>query len=110
MYVLWYNSGRKDIDKMEAIKDYTEEIQEACANIKNQLIIDDIFDIARGVYNSYNDYVHAKQKIIEEVRKHNNSCLAIGDNKYTFTYYAEPVIINEHDFYYVIDKYVHNIR
>ena len=98
---------------MKEIKDYTEEIQEACKNIKNQLIIDDIFDIARGVYNSYNDYVHTKQKIIEEVRKHNNnSCLAIDDKKYkyTFTYYAEPVIINEHDFYYVIDRYVHNIR
>lgn len=95
---------------MEALKDYTEEIQEACNNIKNQLIIDDIFDIARGVYDSYYDYVHTKRKIIEEVREHNNSCLSIADNKYTFTYYAEPVIISEHDFYYVIDKYVNNIR
>ena len=94
---------------MEAIKDYTEEIQEACKNIKNQLIIDDIFDIARGVFKNYNDYVNYKQKLVDNARKFNKNCLSVKDERYIFTYYVEPVIINEHDFYYIIDKYIHNI-
>ena len=90
---------------MEAIKDYTEEMQEASRNIISQLIIDDIFNIAQGAYKNYNDYVNIKQRIIEDFRKLNNSCLMVGNNKYTFTYYVEPLIITKNDFDYIISKY-----
>ena len=90
---------------METIKDYTEEMQEAHRNIISQIIIDDIFNIAQGAYKNYNDYVNIKQRIIEDFRKLNNSCLMVSNNKYTFTYYVEPLIITKHDFDYIISKY-----
>ena len=42
---------------MEAIKDYIKKMQEESNNIKNKQIIDDIIDISKGLYNTYDDYV-----------------------------------------------------
>lgn len=90
---------------MEAIKDYIDEMEKESRNIKNQLIIDDIFDISNGVYETYDVYVQYKQKLIDDIRKSNEQCLTAKDNRYIFTYYVEPIIINEHDFNYIVSKY-----
>lgn len=91
---------------METIKDYTEEIQTECNMIKNKLIIDDIFDISKGLYNTYNDYVKHKQEIIEIVRKNNNHCFDTKQKIIQFTYYVEPIILNENDFNYIVSEYL----
>lgn len=95
---------------MEEIKDYIEVIQEESKNIKNKQIIDDIFDIASGLFKSYDDYVKYKQKIIDDIRNFNKECLTIKDSCYRFTYYIEPAIISKHDFNYIMDRYLHKIR
>ena len=95
---------------MEEIKDYVEVIQEESRNIKNKQIIDDIFDIASGLFKSYDDYVKYKQKIIDDVRKFNNQCLTVKDERYIFTYYIEPTIISKYDFNYIMDRYLHKLR
>lgn len=75
-------------------------------NIKNKQIIDDIFDISKGLYNTYDDYVKHKQAIIEIVRKNNNQCFDTKQKIIQFTYYIEPVILNENDFNYIVSEYL----
>lgn len=89
---------------MEAIYECVEEMQRKLNDTINKLIIDDIFDISNGLYSSYDDYVEHKQKIVEMVREHNNQCFNPHNENYRFTYYAEPVILNEKDFAYIISK------
>ena len=95
---------------MEEIKDYIEVIQEESHNLKNKQIIDDIFDISKGLYNTYDDYVKYKQEIIDDIKNFNKECLTIKENCYRFTYYIEPIIISEHDFNYIVSKYLHKLR
>lgn len=91
---------------MKAIKDYIEKMQEESNNIKNKQIIDDIFDISKGLYNTYDDYVKHKQEIIEIVRKNNNHCFDTKEKIIQFTYYVEPIILNENDFNYIFSEYL----
>lgn len=89
---------------MEAIYEYVEEMQRKLNDNINKLIIDDIFDISNGLYNSYDDYVEHKKRIIEMVRKNNNKLFNPHKEEYRYTYYSEPVILNEQDFAYIISK------
>ena len=70
----------------------------------NKLIIDDIFDISNGLYKGYDDYVENKQKLIEMVRENNRKCFNTNDGNYRFTYYTEPIILDEKDFAYIFSK------
>lgn len=89
---------------MEAIDKFVEEMQRKLNDTINKLIIDDIFDISNGLYSSYDDYVEYKQRIVEMVREHNIHCFNPNNEEYRFTYYAEPVILNEKDFAYIVSK------
>ena len=89
---------------MEEINEYVEEMQRKLNDTINKLIIDDIFDISNGLYNSYNDYVEHKQRIIGMVRNHNNKFFNPHKEEYRYTYYCEPVILNEKDFAYIVSK------
>lgn len=89
---------------MEVIDECVEEMIKKSNNTRDKLLIDDILDISSGVYHSYNDYVEHKQRIIEMVREHNNKCFNPSTEEYRFTYYIEPVILNEQDFAYLISK------
>lgn len=89
---------------MEIINEYVEEMQRKLTDKINKLIIDDILDISNGLYSSYDDYVKLKQNIVKIIREHNNLCSLQYNEEHRFTYYAEPVILNEKDFYYIISK------
>lgn len=90
---------------MEEIKDYTEEMQKECNKIKNRLIIDDIFDISHGVFDTYDAYVQYKQIMIGFAREANEHKITLDEDKYIFTYTVEPVIITKDDFDYIVNKY-----
>lgn len=106
MFLFWHKWGAKNM----SINEIFTQMQKESNNIKNKLIIDDIFDISHGLFNTYDDYVKYKQKIIDDVRNFNNRCLTIKEEKYILTYYVEPIIINEHDFNYIINKYLRRIK
>lgn len=90
---------------MFEIRDYTSEILKESDIIKTKQMIDDIFIISQGVYKCYKDYVNIKQQMIEAAREANNNNVAVGSNKLSFTYYVEPIILNERIFNYIVDKY-----
>lgn len=92
-----------EIDEM--ISEYVSNIQTECNKIKNKLIIDDIFDIARGVFDTYDVYVQYKQRMIDFAREANEHQITLDEDKYIFTYTVEPVIITKDDFDYIISKY-----
>ena len=89
---------------MEVIKEYVEEMLKKSNNTADKLIIDDILDIAKGVYHSYNDYVECKRMIIEMVRTHNNYFIMDKNNTYHINYWVEPVIISKDVFCYIVSK------
>ena len=89
---------------MEIINECVEQMVKESNNVTNKLIIDDILDISMGIYPSYNDYVEYKRNIIDMVRNHNNQCFNPHNENYRFTYYVEPVILNEQDFDYIVSK------
>ena len=70
----------------------------------NKLLIDDILDISKGLYNSYDDYVEHKQEIIEIIREHNDKYFNPYTEEYVFTYYPEHVILNKKYFDYIVSK------
>lgn len=89
---------------MKTIDECVEEMIKEKNNVIDKLLINDILDISRGIYPSYKDYVDYKKVIIEMIRKNNNYCRMDCDNNHTFTYYVEPVIINEDVFCYIVSK------
>ena len=89
---------------MEVIYEFVEEMQKKLNDNINKLIINDIFDISNGLYSSYDDYLEHKKIIIEMVRKNNNKFFNPNKEEYRYTYYCEPVILNEKDFYYIVSK------
>lgn len=89
---------------MEIINEYVEEMQRKINDTRNKLIIDDILDISNGLYSSYDDYVKHKENIVKIIREHNKLCFLQYNEEHRFTYYAEPVILNEKDFAYIISK------
>lgn len=91
---------------MGVIKEYVEEMRVNLNETINKLIIDDIFDISNGLYNSYDDYLEQKQRITEMVRNHNNNNQYFNphNENYRFTYYAEPVLLSQVVFNYIVNK------
>lgn len=89
---------------MGVIKEYIEEMIKKGNNTQDKLLIDDILDISKGLYKSYDDYVEYKQKIIDMVRDHNSQYFNPHNENYRFTYYVEPVIINKYYFDYIVSK------
>lgn len=69
-----------------------------------------IFLISRGLFNTYDEYVKYKQKIIENVKNFNNQCLNIKEERYIFTYYVEPMILDKISFDYIVSKYLCKIK
>lgn len=94
---------------MEIINEYVEEMQSKLNDTINKLIIDDIFDISNGLYSSYDDYVRSKQNIVKIIREHNKLWYLQYNEEHRFTYYAEPVILNEKDFDYIIRRGKENV-
>lgn len=92
-----------EIDEM--VNKYVNSIQIESNKIKNKLIIDDIFDIARGVFDTYDVYVQYKQRMINFAREANERQITISEDKYIFTYTIEPVIITKEDYDYIVGKY-----
>ena len=90
----------------EMINKYVNNIQTECNKIKNKLIIDDIFDISRGVFDTYDAYVQYKQRMINFAREANERQITISEDKYIFTYTVEPIIITKDDFDYIVSKYI----
>ena len=97
-----------EIDEM--VNKYVNSIQIESNKIKNKLIIDDIFDIARGVFDTYDVYVQYKQRMINFAREANERQITIDEDKYIFTNTIEPVIITKDDFDYIVGKYLHKLR
>lgn len=81
-------------------------MQEESNNTKNKQIIDDIIGISKGLYNTYDDYVKHKENIVKIIREHNKLCFLQYNEEHRFTYYAEPVILNENDFNYIVSEYL----
>ena len=90
---------------MESIDIFIKDMQMQNNIIRNRMIIDDIFDIAKGYFKTYDVYVQFKQKRIDSVRNANERQISTEDGKYIFTYYIEPLILSEQDFNYIVDKY-----
>lgn len=89
----------------EMLNKFANNMQTECNKIKNKLIIDDVFDIARGVFDTYDVYVQYKQKMINFAREANEHQITINEDKYIFTYTVEPVIITKDDFDYIVSQY-----
>ena len=86
------------------INEFTNYLSDKIDETVNKLLIDDIFDISNGLYNSYADYVEHKQEIIEMIREHNDKYFNPYKQEYVFTYYTEPVILNKKYFDYIVSK------
>ena len=93
---------------MEALDKFIKDMQKESNNIRNRLIIDDIFCISKGTFSKYSDYVEFKQHMISDIRNANDNQITVSGNRYIFTYYVEPLILSEHDFNYIMDKYFRN--
>ena len=91
---------------MNEINKYTEEVKTKTNEIIIQLLIDDIFEIAQGVFTSYKEYVGYKQNVIEGVRTANNAGVVAQQDRCSFTYYVEPIILRESAFNYIIKRYL----
>lgn len=91
---------------MKVIEEYVEEMLKRSNYTVNKLLIDDILDISKGLYKSYEDYIEYKRNIVEMVRNHNNNNQYFNphNENYRFTYYGEPVIIGKDYFNYIVSK------
>ena len=72
----------KNYDGLDMSK-YAEELVKENRKAQNRMCIDDIMAISLGMYKTYDEYVNAKQQIIEDANEMNRNNM-IFNSKYLF--------------------------
>ena len=90
-------------DLMNRIND---EIVKQCSTKRDEQVIDDLLDIYKGKYKSYDDYLSKTKKINEVVAYKNNELMRklVLDGSMVYEYFLDKQVLPKEVFEYILTK------